>query len=84
LGVWEGDRVPSFEVPGGTIPATTLSLDCMSLGGAEGMAGSWTAMTLSLRDDPALGPFRLAYLEALVRLADWAASAEKGGSNGRS
>ncbi len=29
---------------------------------------------LALRDGPDLGPFRLAYLEALVRIADWRAS----------
>jgi CRISPR-associated endonuclease/helicase Cas3 len=37
-------------------------------------SGSWLETTLALRDDPALGPFRLAQLEALVRVADWRAS----------
>ena len=39
-----------------------------------GEAGSWTARVTALRDRPDLGPFRLAYLEALVRIADWRAS----------
>jgi CRISPR-associated endonuclease/helicase Cas3 len=43
-------------------------------GGAGDDAGSWTARVLALRDRPDLGPFRLAYLEALVRIADWRAS----------
>jgi CRISPR-associated endonuclease/helicase Cas3 len=43
----------------------------MELGGED---RSWTEVACSLRDDPALGPFRLAYLEALVRVADWRAS----------
>jgi CRISPR-associated endonuclease/helicase Cas3 len=36
--------------------------------------GSWLERMLALRDDPALGPFRLAFLEAAVRIADWLAS----------
>ena len=36
-------------------------------------ADSWTANALALLER--LGPFRLAYLETLVRMADWRASA---------
>jgi CRISPR-associated endonuclease/helicase Cas3 len=36
-------------------------------------AGSWTESALRLRDE--LGPFRLAYLEMLLRIADETASA---------
>lgn len=36
---------------------------------------SWSARMLELRDRPDLGVFRLAFLEALVRVADWRASA---------
>lgn len=79
LGVWEGDRVPPVVVPGGKIASTTLSLDCMALGSAGEGDVSWTSMALALRDDRDLGPFRLAFLEVLVRLADWEASAAAGG-----
>jgi CRISPR-associated endonuclease/helicase Cas3 len=40
-----------------------------------GAEPSWSGAALGLRDDPALGPFRLAFLEALVRISDWRASA---------
>lgn len=72
LGVVDGEVVDEFSVGGVTIDVTTLSLDAMALGGD----GSWTAMALRLRDRADLGLFRLATLEALVRLADWRASAE--------
>jgi CRISPR-associated endonuclease/helicase Cas3 len=72
LGVAEGDRLPAVTTPLGEFPETALSLECMELGGGE---RSWTDVACSLRDDPRLGPFRLAYLEALVRIADWRASA---------
>jgi len=38
---------------------------------------SWLARTLSLRDSPEIGPFRLAFLEALLRVADWQASQKR-------
>lgn len=41
-------------------------------------AGSWSERVARLRDR--LGPFRLAYLETLVRVADWRAS-EWGGDH---
>lgn len=78
LGIYEGDRLDVVDVPGGRLPARELSLWPMDLGeGPEGQA-SWTRMALGLRDRPDLGPFRLAFLEALVRVADWRASARSG------
>lgn len=71
-GVWDGDCLPTFTFADGVqLPETPLHLDLMQLG--EGPQGpSWTARTRGLL--AALGPFRLAYLEALVRIADWRAS----------
>ncbi len=71
LGLVDGDEIPPVETPIGTVPATTVDLGCMELGGDR----SWTDAALRLRDDPDLGPFRLAFLEALLRIADWRASA---------
>ncbi|MFZ2957396.1 MAG: DEAD/DEAH box helicase [Candidatus Ozemobacteraceae bacterium] len=70
LGVWEGDRVPTVSCAGGTaIPETVIDLSCIELG--DGPSGaSWTARILALLHQPDLGPFRLAYLEALLRAAD--------------
>ncbi|MCA1951449.1 MAG: CRISPR-associated helicase Cas3' [Hyphomicrobiales bacterium] len=70
-GVWDGDRLPAFSVDALSIPDTTLALDVMELGG--GATGrSWATRTLELLER--YGPFRLAFLEALVRIADWRAS----------
>lgn len=41
----------------------------------DGLGDSWSARMLELRDRPDLGVFRLGFLEALVRVADWRASA---------
>jgi CRISPR-associated endonuclease/helicase Cas3 len=73
-GVWEGDLIPGADLGGGVVvPLTPIDLSFMELG--EGPRGaSWLARTLALRDNPDLGPFRLAFLEALVITADWRAS----------
>lgn len=71
LGVVDGDHLPSVETPLGTLPATNVDLSPMDLGADD----SWTDSALALRDDPALGPFRLSFLEAVLRVADWRASA---------
>lgn len=71
LGIIDEDKLPEVETPIGVVPATTLSLACMELGADD----SWTDAAISLRDSPELGPFRLAFLEALLRMADWRASA---------
>jgi CRISPR-associated endonuclease/helicase Cas3 len=67
LGVCERDELPAVRTPVGVVPACVLDLSEMELG------GGWTAAAAGLLDR--LGPFRLAYLEALVRIADWRASA---------
>jgi CRISPR-associated endonuclease/helicase Cas3 len=69
-GIQERDTLEAFELaPGVRVEGVTLSLDLMELGSE---AGSWTDRMLAVRDR--LGPFRLAYLETLLRAADWAAS----------
>lgn len=69
LGVMEGDTLPAVQTPLGELRPCVLCLAEMELGGGE---RSWVAMAAALRDTH--GPFVLAYLEALVRIADWRAS----------
>jgi CRISPR-associated endonuclease/helicase Cas3 len=70
LGVHHGDRLPAVDLGGQTTcPAITLDLSPMQIGGVT----SWTANALALRDR--LGPFKLAYLEAILRAADERTSA---------
>jgi len=53
------------------VPSLTLRLDVMQLG--EGAMGpSWASRAAGLLER--WGPFRLAWLETMVRLADWRAS----------
>jgi CRISPR-associated endonuclease/helicase Cas3 len=69
-GVWHGDGLPAVNLPTGELVGPLeLDLSCMQLG-----PGSWLERMLALRDDPSLGPFRLAFLESMVRIADWRAS----------
>jgi CRISPR-associated endonuclease/helicase Cas3 len=72
-GIWDGDLLPEVLFADGTaVPQTPLRLDIMELGGGDSGEESWTARTQRLL--AAHGPFRLAFLETLVRLADWRAS----------
>lgn len=69
-GVWDGDVLPPFELPDGrSFSELQLDLSIMQLG-----EGSWLERMLELRDAEKLGPFRLALLETIVRIADWRAS----------
>lgn len=73
-GVWDGDILDNVELGGGKFsPKTELTLSYMELGDDEQTGPSWLARMLALRDD--LGPFKLAFLEALMRVADWRGSA---------
>ena len=75
-GVWEGDHLKSVDVgadeqwEGGT-----LTLSVMELGWDEYSHESWTERTRDLLSR--FGPFRLAWMETLVRVADWRASAKE-------
>lgn len=68
LGVYQNDSLPAVDLGGETCPETVLDLTPMRLGGDT----SWTGRALVLLAD--LGPFKLAYLEALLRAADVRAS----------
>lgn len=73
-GVWEGDRLAALNAGGINLPEIDLRLDLMKLGrGPQGP--SWSERTHCLLEHH--GPFRLAWFEALVRIADWRASARE-------
>lgn len=76
-GVWDNDKLKQTDLGDSVIaPAVTLSLEPMELGLCESPPftgqSSWTERMLRLRDR--LGPFRLAYLESILRAADMRAS----------
>ncbi len=77
LGIQAGDRTPQIELSTGErFPAGTLQP------AAFGSEGCWTPRVLSLLNRDDLGPFRLAYLETLVRVSDWRSSERHDGPVG--
>jgi CRISPR-associated endonuclease/helicase Cas3 len=68
LGLDDGSTVHIPPLLGQPATELTVDLDQFRLGGER----SWTRTALRLRDR--YGPFVLAYLETLVRIADWRAS----------
>ncbi|MYC71184.1 MAG: DEAD/DEAH box helicase [Gemmatimonadetes bacterium] len=79
LGVVDGDQVPRVELNGNATNGGSLNLAYVGFGSNQIPPPSYTARMLTLLDR--LGPFRLAWLEMLVRLADWRASAHPGCAN---
>jgi CRISPR-associated endonuclease/helicase Cas3 len=73
LGVHDGDEMPAVDLDGELSPTLKIDLSPMQLGGDK----SWTANALKLLS--AIGPFKLAYLEALLRSADVRASRKEAG-----
>ena len=76
-GVVGGDSTPAVSLPDAAgaaveIPALVLSLAPSSLGVGSRYGASWTDRTSRLLER--VGPFTLAYLETLLRVADWRAS----------
>lgn len=70
-GIWDGEILKPVSLGELTTPEIPLDLSFMQMG--EGQHGSsWLARAVALRDQ--LGPFRLAYLETLLRAADARAS----------
>ncbi|MDR7400752.1 MAG: CRISPR-associated helicase Cas3' [Armatimonadota bacterium] len=79
-GVWDGDLLGPVQLDGTTLPQLQLNLGVMEAGRDPGGRPSWSERVLRLRD--LLGPFRLAYLEAILRVADWKASAAEASDGG--
>ena len=72
-GVHDGDVLPAVDLGGGLmVPEQTLSLACMELGGSS---PSWADRMIRLLEEH--GPFRLAFVEMLVRVADWRATRKR-------
>lgn len=80
LGVWDGDPLPGVDLGAGiTSRSVVLDLAIMELG--DGPSGrSWLARTTALLE--AHGPFRLAFWESLVRIADWRGTARRRSAGG--
>ena len=68
-GIWDGDII---RYPDMLENEVQLDLAPVRMGNT-----SWTSMVLSLRDDPNLGPFKISFLETLLRVADWRASGKE-------
>ncbi|MFE9427539.1 CRISPR-associated endonuclease Cas3'' [Kitasatospora sp. NPDC006697] len=74
LGVEDGDPVPEVLLSSGERFAARVLRT-----GEFRPGGGWTGRATALRDRADLGPFRLAHLEMLVRIADWRSSARHDG-----
>ena len=72
LGVAPGDVLPEIDLGHATVPQSHLTIPTG--------AGRYEGRALALRDRADLGPFRLAFLEMVVRSADWRASRMTGGA----
>ena len=73
----ESEILPRVDLGEGLhVPETTLDLSIAQIGLGDG-GRSWLERSLALLK--CLGPFRLAYLEAIVRAADMRASAKEQG-----
>lgn len=74
-GVHQGDTLPALTLGRTELPSVILDLDIMSLG--DGRCGpSWSTRSQGLLAEH--GPFKLAWMETLLRIADWRASEDEG------
>lgn len=75
-GIWEGDELKPVDLGGRERwPGGRLTLSLMELGWDDRTGESWTERTRDLLTRH--GPFYLAWMETLVRVADWRASAKE-------
>ena len=75
-GVWEDDELPQVEINGDALwDGGRLTLSVMELGEHPTTGSSWMERTHGLLSKH--GPFRLAWMEAVLRIADWRASAKE-------
>jgi CRISPR-associated endonuclease/helicase Cas3 len=75
-GIWDGDQLPALDLGAGERwPGGRLTLAAMEMGFDEVTQESWTERVHDLLAER--GPFRLAWAEALLRIADWRASAKE-------
>ncbi len=75
-GIWESDVLPEFDLGDGTHwTGGTLSLSVMELGHDAESGSSWAERVGDLLAH--YGPFRLAWMEAMLRIADWRASGKE-------
>jgi len=78
-GIWHRDPLPAPDAPpivieGRELPRIAeLDLRCMLLGETEGRP-SWLSRVLAVRNNKEIGPFRLAWFEAIFRASDARAS----------
>jgi CRISPR-associated endonuclease/helicase Cas3 len=73
--VIDGDSLGPVEFDGVSLPQIELTLSLMEMGRDENGEPSWLARMIALRDR--FGPFRLTWLESLLRAADARASAKE-------
>jgi CRISPR-associated endonuclease/helicase Cas3 len=76
-GVCDGDALPGFVLTNSKgdileVPSLTLSLSAAGMGVGDRYGASWGERVAGLRARH--GPFTLAFLEAVLRVADWRAS----------
>lgn len=68
----DGDSLDEFSSKTVSIPKTELDISLANIGRSDEGNPSWAERTIELVDE--YGPYRLGYLEALLRRADWLAS----------
>ncbi len=68
-GVHDGDLIPAVDLGAGVnTPEITIDLSCMELGGGQSGKPSWAQQAAELLAE--YGPFKLALLESIIRIAD--------------